>query len=144
MSVTGEEILRQPDAWLRAPAVLAESKAVLPRRGETVAVVGCGTSWFVSQAYARLRESAGEGWTDAVAASEMPLRSYDRVVAITRSGTTTEVLDLLDNLRGRTPTVAITSDMATPVVAVADATIDLSFAGEASVVQTIFATTSLT
>ncbi len=33
-------------------------------------MIGCGTSWFVAQAYAALRERAGLGETDAVCASE--------------------------------------------------------------------------
>jgi fructoselysine-6-P-deglycase FrlB-like protein len=144
VSATEVEINRQPDAWLLAPAVAANSAAVLPRCGERVAVVGCGTSWFVAQAYARIREAAGEGWTDAIAASEMPDRHYDRIVAISRSGTTTEVLNLLNRVRGQVPTVAITADMSTPIVVAADDTINLSFADEKSVVQTVFATTSLT
>lgn len=118
--------------------------AGMPRPGERVAVVGCGTSWFMAQAYAALRESGGHGETDAFPASEMPTdRAYDRVVALTRSGTTSEVLDLLGRLRGRTPTVAVTADPATPVMEVADTAVVLDFADERSVVQTRFATTQL-
>ena len=95
------EIITQPDCWRRAAELAPDS---LPVPGERVAVVGCGTSWFVAQSYARLREEAGQGETDAFAASEFPFdRRYDRIVAITRSGTTTEVLDLLDRVRGATP-----------------------------------------
>ena len=73
---------------------------MLPRPGERVAVVGCGTSWFMAQAYAAARETPGGGETDAFAASEMPSgRRYDRVVAISRSGTTTEVVRLLGRVR---------------------------------------------
>ena len=44
---------------------------------------------------------AGQGETDAFAASEMPLgRRYDRVLVLSRSGTTTEILQLLDRLPG--------------------------------------------
>ncbi|MFD0535501.1 hypothetical protein ACFQY7_18870 [Actinomadura luteofluorescens] len=67
-----------------------------------MAVVGCGTSLYMAQAYAALREGAGHGETDAFAASEMPPgRRYDRVLALTRSGTTTEVLAVLDRLAAR-------------------------------------------
>ena len=73
-----------------------------PSAGERVAVLGCGTSCYMAQAYAALRESAGQGETDAWAASEFPAgRRYDRVVALTRSGTTTEVLDALRRCGGR-------------------------------------------
>jgi fructoselysine-6-P-deglycase FrlB-like protein len=98
----------------------------------------------MAQAYAALRERAGLGLTDAFTASETPSgRRYDRLVAITRSGTTTEVLEVLAALRGRCPTVAITAGPATPVREVADDSVVLDFADEHAVVQTRFATTTL-
>ncbi|GLX95664.1 sugar isomerase [Herbidospora sp. NBRC 101105] len=140
MTHTESEIASQPALWARAADLAAD--APLPRPGERVAVVGCGTSWFVAQAYAALRESAGQGETDAFAASEFPLgRAYDRVLALTRSGTTTEVLALLTTVE--TPTVAITADPATPVMTAAGEVVVLDFADERSVVQTRFATTQL-
>ena len=138
------EIASQPACWRRALGGLGRWREALPRSGERVAVVGCGTSWFVAQAYAVLREQAGFGLTDAFAASEMPAgRGYDRLLAITRSGTTTEVLDLLAAVRGRFATVAITAGPATPVRDVAGDSIVLDFADERAVVQTRFATTTL-
>jgi fructoselysine-6-P-deglycase FrlB-like protein len=70
-------------------------------------------------------------------------RHYDRLLAITRSGTTTEVLRLLHQVRGRQPTLAVTADPESAVVGAADQTVVLDFAGERSVVQTRFATTTL-
>ena len=138
------ELRSQPDCWRRAVEVAAQSQGLLPQNGERVAVVGCGTSWFMAQAYASLRESAGQGETDAFAASELPRRRrYDRLLAITRSGTTTEVLTLLHQVRGRQPILAVTGDPASPVLAAADQTIVLDFADERSVVQTRFATSTL-
>ncbi|UUU30775.1 SIS domain-containing protein [Streptomyces sp. CA-210063] len=148
MSRTEIEIATQPECWRRATELARRPDdpacAAMPRPGERVAVVGCGTSWFMAHAYAALRESGGHGETDAFPASEMPTgRAYDRVVALTRSGTTSEVLELLGRFRGRTPTVAVTADPATPVMDVADAAVVLDFADETSVVQTRFATTEL-
>ncbi|MQY04106.1 SIS domain-containing protein [Actinomadura macrotermitis] len=144
MGHTEAEIADQPAAWRRAAGSAAGAAAALPRPGERVAVVGCGTSWFAAQCYAALREAAGHGETDAFAASEAPLdRPYDRLLALTRSGTTTEVLDALRHVRGRIPTVAITADPATPVRELAGETIVLDYADERSVVQTRFATTQL-
>jgi len=141
---TEAEIASQPGCWRRAAALLPEVRQLLPAPGERVAVVGCGTSWFIAQSYAVARESAGLGETDAFAASEMPAgRSYDRILALTRSGTTTEILQLLGVLAGRQPTVAVTADAHTPVAAAADAIIALDFADEESVVQTRFATSEL-
>jgi fructoselysine-6-P-deglycase FrlB-like protein len=138
------EIMSQPGCWRRAVEVAARSRELLPRDGERVAVVGCGTSWFMAQAYASLREATGRGETDAFAASEMPRgRRYDRLLAITRSGTTTEVLELLHQVRGRQPTLAVTADPASAVLDAADQAIVLDFADERSVVQTRFATTTL-
>ncbi|MFC7533959.1 SIS domain-containing protein [Actinoplanes sp. GCM10030250] len=123
---------------------MAGTVPALPRAGERVAVVGCGTSWFIAQAYAALRETSGQGLTDAFPASEFPAgRHYDRVLALTRSGTTTEVLELLARLRGRVHTVAVTADPRTPVMRSADDVVVLDFADEQSVVQTRFATTQL-
>ncbi|WP_424643418.1 SIS domain-containing protein [Embleya sp. AB8] len=143
MSHTSAEIATQPELWARA-AALAGDCAGLPKPGERVAIVGCGTSWFIAQAYAVLRERAGLGVTDAFAASEFPgVRDYDRVVALTRSGTTTEVLRLLAEVRGAVATTAITGTPGTPIVDAADEIVLLDFADERSVVQTRFATTAL-
>ncbi|MBW4721311.1 SIS domain-containing protein [Saccharothrix obliqua] len=136
------EIATQPDCWRRATALVDEAAPRLPRPGERVAAVGCGTSWFVAQSYAWLREGRGQGVTDAFAASEFPgVRDYDRVVAITRSGTTSEVLDLLESVD--VPTVAVTADAGTPVADAADELVVLDFADEVSVLQTRFATSAL-
>ncbi|MFD9041137.1 SIS domain-containing protein [Streptomyces bottropensis] len=145
MTHVEDELNSQPECWARVAAEAVEHAGVLSAPGERVAVVGCGTSYFMAQAAARLRERVGQGETDAFPASEFPRgRTYDRVVALTRSGTTTEVLDLLGVLRGRTRTTAITADPATPVMAAADDVVVLGFADEKSVVQTRFATTALT
>ena len=122
-----------------------DAGAKLPGPGERVAVVGCGTSWFVAQSYAAAREAAGQGETDAFAASEMPAgRRYDRVLALSRSGTTTEILELLARLNGQVRTVVVTADSSSPVATAADDVIALDFADEQSVVQTRFATSELT
>ncbi|MFD7599131.1 SIS domain-containing protein [Streptomyces mirabilis] len=145
MTHVEHELKSQPECWIRAAEQAKAHDGALPEVGERVAIVGCGTSFFMAQAAAALREGSGQGETDAFAASEFPEgRSYDRVVALTRSGTTTEVLELLGRLRGRTRTTAITADPATPVMDRADDLVVLDFADERSVVQTRFATTALT
>ncbi|MGQ4418931.1 SIS domain-containing protein, partial [Streptomyces sp. SAS_269] len=145
MSHVEDELNSQPECWIRAAEEAGWHGGALPAPGERVAIVGCGTSYFMAQAVAALREAAGQGESDAFAASEFPPgRSYDRVVALTRSGTTTEVLELLARLRGGTRTTAITADPATPVTSAADDLVVLDFADERSVVQTRFATTALT
>ncbi|MDM4721092.1 sugar isomerase [Micromonospora sp. WMMA1363] len=144
MSYVDAEIASQPDCWREAAQLAATVADRLPRPGERVAVVGCGTSWFMAMAYATRREHAGKGETDAFQASEFPAgRRYDRVIAITRSGTTTEVTDLLAALRGVLPTTVLVGDPVAPAVALADATVPLPFADERAVVQSRFATTAL-
>ncbi|MEW2163656.1 sugar isomerase [Streptomyces sp. NPDC007084] len=145
MTYVEDELSSQPECWIRAAEEAAGHRAALPAAGERVAIVGCGTSYFMAQAAAALREGAGQGETDAFAASEYPHgRSYDRVIALTRSGTTTEVLELLGRLRGQTRTTAVTADPDTPVMKSANDVVVLDFADERSVVQTRFATTALT
>jgi fructoselysine-6-P-deglycase FrlB-like protein len=138
------EIISQPDTWRLAAELVPEIADRLPKPGERVAVVGCGTSWFIAMSYAVLREQAGQGVTDAFAGSEYPsTRDYDRVITISRSGTTTEIVDLLEAL-GSTPTTLITAVADSPAAAVATDVIALPFADEESVVQTRFATSALT
>ena len=142
MSAIEQEVASQPDVWRQAAALAAS--APLPRAGTRIAVVGCGTSLYIAQAYAAAREAAGQGETDAFAASEFPFgRRYDRVLALSRSGTTTEVLAALETLRD-VRTVAITADPTTPIMDAADDVVVLDFADERSVVQTWLATSVLT
>lgn len=144
VGLTVEEIESQPDCWHRAGRVAAAAAGALPAAGERVAVVGCGTSWFIAQSYAARREAAGHGLTDAYSASQFNFaRCYDRVVAISRSGTTTEVLDVLDQLEGKVLTTAITNAAGSPVTRAASRTVLIDFADERSVVQTRSATTTL-
>jgi fructoselysine-6-P-deglycase FrlB-like protein len=142
MSETEREIASQPSCWERAQTLASEIASGLPAPGERVAAVGCGTSWFMAQAYAALREGSGVGETDAFTASEFPPgRSYDRIVAISRSGTTTEVARLVEQVAA--PTTAITAVAGTPIPGFASDAVVLDFADERSVVQTRFATTAL-
>jgi glutamine---fructose-6-phosphate transaminase (isomerizing) len=141
MTDTAAEIASQPATWTRARDV---DGAALAAPGERVLVLGCGTSWFMAQSVAELRESAGLGETDAVCASEfVPRRRYDRVIAITRSGTSTEVLDALRRLPAGTHRVAVTAVDGEPVDGLVEERILLDFADERSVVQTRFPTTLL-
>jgi fructoselysine-6-P-deglycase FrlB-like protein len=138
------EIASQPDCWVQALHSAAAAADVLPARGERVAVIGCGTSWHMASAIAVAREAAGHGETDAFPASELPARDYDAVLAVTRSGTTTEVLDALAAVPGRTRRIGITADASAPVAEVTDDLVVLGYADEQSVVQTRFATSVLT
>ncbi|HTV11581.1 MAG TPA: hypothetical protein VME20_06930 [Acidimicrobiales bacterium] len=143
MSYVSEEIASQPECWQKAIALAAKVGPSLPSRGERVAAVGCGTSYNMALAYASLREVAGEGLTDAMPASELNRRNYDRYLFFSRSGTTTEVLQALAQVPPGTATTALTADASSPVANKAGATLVLDFAAERSIVQTRFATSLL-
>jgi fructoselysine-6-P-deglycase FrlB-like protein len=131
------EIASQPETWRAAAGLAEDLRALLP--AGRIALTGCGTSFYVAQSVAVLWESAGLGQADAFAASEMPVRGdYDRVVVISRSGTTTEILDLLHRL-GDVATLALVGSTG-PISAAAGGHLVLGFADEQSVVQTRFAT----
>ncbi len=138
-----DEIASQPACWRQAALLAPGIAEELQAPGERVGFVGCGTSWFMAQIIAAWREAAGFGESDAFSASEVPDRPYDRIVAITRSGTTTEVVELLETLRGLVPTTVVLGDQSTAAARLADQVVDLSFADEQSVVQTRFATSTL-
>jgi fructoselysine-6-P-deglycase FrlB-like protein len=138
-----DEIATQPACWRQAAAMAPGLAEDLQAPGERVGFVGCGTSWFMAQIIASWRESAGFGESDAFSGSEVLDRPYDRIVAITRSGTTTEIVELLRELKGHVPTRVVLGDLSTSSAQLADGVVDLSFADEQSVVQTRFATSAL-
>lgn len=103
MTHVEDELNSQPECWTRVAAEAAEHAHALP-------VAGSGSrSWAAAPrtSWRRPPRPCGKApvrETDAFAASEFPYgRPYDRVVALTRSGTTTEVLELLGRLRDGTP-----------------------------------------
>jgi glucosamine--fructose-6-phosphate aminotransferase (isomerizing) len=142
MSITTAEIESQPAVWARA--LLEQDRSAFGLPGERVLFLGCGTSAFVAESLAALRERAGLGETDAAYASEwQPGRRYDRVVAITRSGTTSEVLTALASVDPGTRRTAITGVRDEAVHSLVDSSLVLDFADEKSVVQTRFPTAVL-
>ena len=144
MSVTLEEIESQPSVWRQAAETALDVASRLPPAGRRIAIVGCGTSYYIAQSVAVARESTGQGESDAFVASEMPTtRTYDAVLAISRSGTTTEVSRALAALPPDTPSLAISAVPHTPVVEAAHDAVLLPFADEESIVQTRFATAAL-
>jgi fructoselysine-6-P-deglycase FrlB-like protein len=136
-----KEIFSQPEIWQQIVDFYPSAASSMPKKGERVAFVGCGTSWFMSMSAAQLWESHGFGEADAYTSSEFIYsRKYDRIVAITRSGTTTETVDLLKKAKGGAKTVVITAVAGSPVTEHADQTILIDFADEQSVLQTRYAT----
>jgi glutamine---fructose-6-phosphate transaminase (isomerizing) len=142
MTVTADEIRSQPALWRRA----AEGPIpdYLAARGRRMLVIGCGTSAFMAMSYAELRESAGFGETHWAYGSEVPSgRRYDAVLALSRSGTTTEIVDAMRELEAELK-VVVTAVEGGPLAPLADQHLALEFADEASIVQTRFPTTVMT
>jgi fructoselysine-6-P-deglycase FrlB-like protein len=139
-----DEIASQPECWSKAIELATAAGPALPAPGERVAVIGCGSSLNVARCYASLREAAGHGETDAWPASEVPAaRRYDRIVYISRTGTTTEVLDALRRTPAGVRTTAIAADPGSPLVQEAGAVVLLDFSAERSVVSSRFITSAL-
>jgi fructoselysine-6-P-deglycase FrlB-like protein len=142
MTLTAEEIRSQPALWRR----VAEGPVpeYLTARGRRMLVIGCGTSAFMAMSFAALRERAGFGETDWAFGSEVPTgRRYDAVLALSRSGTTTEIVDAVRTLDADVK-VALTAVPGGPLAGLVDRHLVLDFADEASVVQTRFPTTVMT
>jgi glucosamine--fructose-6-phosphate aminotransferase (isomerizing) len=145
VTLTSREITSQPAIWREALAGHSErATALLTLPGSRVLVLGCGTSAFVAESFAALRETAGFGETDAAYASEpWPWRDYDAVIVLSRSGTTTEAIEALDRVPAGVRTIVVTGVADSPLAERADDVLLLDFADEESVVQTRFPTTFL-
>jgi glucosamine--fructose-6-phosphate aminotransferase (isomerizing) len=144
MSITTSEIDSQPAVWRRAIAEAGAARTAFGVAGERVLFLGCGTSAYISESLALLRERSGFGLSDADYASEwQPGRDYDRVVAVTRSGTTSEILEALDRVPSGVRRSAITGVDDAPVHALVEDSLVFDYADERSVVQTRFPTTIL-
>jgi fructoselysine-6-P-deglycase FrlB-like protein len=142
MSHLIDEIASQPEAWSTAIDLAATAR--LPTPGERVAVVGCGSSLNVARCYARLREAAGQGQTDAYPASElMNTRQYDHMVFISRTGTTTEVLEALREVPDDVITTSLTADPGASLARGTRNVVLLDFADERSVVSSRFISSAI-
>ncbi len=142
MSHLIDEIASQPAVW--STAIDLAATATLPAPGERVAVIGCGSSLNVARCYARLRETAGHGQTDAYPASELTdTRQYDHMVFISRTGTTTEVLEALREVPDNVITTSLTADPSASLARETRNVVLLDFANERSVVSSRFITSAI-
>lgn len=143
--VTEQELTSQPEIWAKALALPPEQLGLLPAAGEKVIVVGCGTSYYIGDAYAYLRNDAGIGRTRAAIPTELTwIDDDEHIVVISRSGTTADVIDVVERYRATHRITAVLGDVETPLGELCDRIVHLGFADETSVVQTRFATTVLT
>lgn len=145
-ATTRAELMSQPDIWQQALDLTQQHRELLPVAGEKVLVVGCGTSYYIGDSYAYLRNDAGLGRTRAAIPSELDwIDDDEHIVVISRSGTTVDVVDLVERYRDTHRITAIIGDTDTALGRLcADRTVHLGFADEKSIVQTRFATTGLT
>ena len=109
MSAIEQEVASQPAVWREAGARL-ETADLLPRHGARVAR---GRLRHVALHRPGLRRRSGRRpatarRTPSRPPSSRPAARTTRVLAISRSGTTTEVLDAVAGIGERMPTVAIT------------------------------------
>ena len=144
-SATESELFSQPDVWARVIAEASQHASVLPRAGTPVLFVGCGTSYYIGESYARLRNAAGLGRTRAAIASEIPyVEDNETIVVLSRSGTTGDVIRIATELGATHRVVGIIGDPETPLPQLCDEYVLLDYADEVSVIQTRFATSALT
>jgi fructoselysine-6-P-deglycase FrlB-like protein len=143
-SLMHQELSDQPTCWRRVAAMKEELSSFFGGTGGRMALVGCGTSFHMAASMARLREEAGYGASDPFPASEVPTgRRYPRLVAVSRSGTTTEVLRAVEGFGDTAEKLVVTASGDSELARRADRLLVLDFADERSVVQTRFATSAL-
>jgi fructoselysine-6-P-deglycase FrlB-like protein len=141
---TQREVASQPEIWCRVLAEAGKAAKVLPPSGAPVLVLGCGTSYYVGESYARKRVAAGQGRTRAAVASEIAEVDDDEtLLVLSRSGTTSDVLRAAERLHPGRRIVGIVGEPATPIAELCDDVVLLDYADEQSVVQTRFATSVL-
>ncbi|MEV4737597.1 MULTISPECIES: SIS domain-containing protein [unclassified Microbacterium] len=144
-ATTRAELSSQPEVWQQALDLVDQHAALLPTTGEKVLVVGCGTSYYIGDSYAYLRNDAGLGRTRAAIPSELDwIDDDEHIIVISRSGTTVDVVDLVEKYGNTHRVTAILGDTDTALGRLcAERTVHLGFADEKSIVQTRFATTVL-
>jgi len=108
------EVASQPGMWRMAAERTAPELAAASTTVGPLAAIGCGTSWFVAQTIAPMRETAGYGPTE-----------LHQLLAVRRAGR---------------PAKEVVAVAGTPVALAADALSVLGHADEMSVVQTRCAT----
>lgn len=144
MSVTStaSEIRAQPQQWRRILAMVpAHAGRLSSFFDRPVALVGAGSSYYVGLAAAAYMEERGVTRARAVPASVYRPGPGEAAVFISRSGTTTEVLEAAELAReAGLQTLAITCEPVSPLVELCDRAVVFDFVQEQSVVQTGSAT----
>jgi glutamine---fructose-6-phosphate transaminase (isomerizing) len=155
---TYQEIIRQQELWRSAQSHLARQAAVYGKwlndyREHLWVFSGCGTSYYLAQTGAALFEMITGFRTRAVPASEIlinPVLVFNPIernilVAISRSGTTTETLLAAQKARNElhVPLLSVSCDSESPMAQQAQCKLAFPFPAEQSVVMTGSFTTML-
>ena len=144
---TYNEIKSQPEAWAQALEVISASH--LPKAGDYDQVIftGCGSTYYLSLAAAPLYQELTGRAARAVPAGELLLNSQTVIgqdtnspyllVAISRSGTTTETVKAVEKFRAeKRGDVVVVSNYDEALSRLADVNIVISKGQEESVAQT--------
>lgn len=139
-----KEIFSQPEMWRQAIRHASTDRA-LPAARTPILFLGCGTSYYIGEAYTRLRNECDRGRARAAIPTEIPyVDDADAVVVLSRSGTTSDLIDAARRLGTSHRVIGLVGTLDTALIDVCHDVIDLSYANERAVVQTRFATTAFT
>ena len=146
---TFKEIMSQPDAWAKAldylRAHLDEIEAVNPHDFDQVIFTGCGSTYYLALAAALFQELGGV-YARGLPASEIwlyPKGAYNAkrktlLVAVSRSGTTTETVRAVESFRKNAngTVVTLTCYPQSDLARMGDVNLVLESGQEKSVAQT--------
>jgi len=148
-SCTWREISSQPDTWRAALAGFRETeqarRTFLHRlENRQIALIGCGSTHYLAQSAAACMSHACGVSTRALPSSELWMYpelvqpEASALIAISRSGTTTETLWATRRFRevGGGPILAITCHPDSPLAGLADFVLGIPSAQEQSIAQT--------
>jgi len=148
---TLQEIRGQPDAWAEAVQVVGNQVEALKQLWhdgdyDQVIFTGCGSTYYLSLASAALFQKLTGSPARAFPGGELvlyPKMAYPRqgqtlVVAVSRSGTTTETIQALKIFKetGRGRAVVVTNYPESPLAGLGDLVVGLPTGQEQSVAQT--------
>jgi glutamine---fructose-6-phosphate transaminase (isomerizing) len=146
---TYREIKSQPEAWAQALDVVSASHLTRPKAGDYDQVIftGCGSTYYLSLAAAALYQEMTGCAARAVPASELLLNpqivvgrdtiSPNLLVAISRSGTTTETIRAVEKFKAeKRGEVVVISNYDEVLSRLADVNIVIDKGQEESVAQT--------
>lgn len=148
---TIHEIKSQPQVWRDALAVFTENQSGLAtlfaeNTFDKVIVTGCGSTYYLSLAGARLLQKFAGLAAQAYPASEIVLypdvmlnkNQQTLLIAVSRSGTTSETVSAIRTFKEKAngKIITVTCDSQTPLAQAADLVFAIESAQEESVAQT--------